>query len=470
MRGRRCPCGRLPRSCARARCRSRRDASNHRGELVVATLSIDAQRSLRERYNHACETRLRVRGLSIIPETFLTTIPTMEGTHSSVTPTWKMASSLTPDVSPARPSRVHLPALDGVRAIAILMVIVYHALNGLPAATGPQNVFLNVVQQGWVGVDLFFVLSGFLITGILMDVRRPEHALRRFYARRLLRIVPVYVAFLLFSMWIAPIIGTMHPEEVAQLKSSQLWYWSYSFNLMVALHTWQATSFPLAHLWSLSVEEQFYLLWPLAALLMSPVTLRRTAVGCIIAAELFRLAFILGGAGGQVNFVMLPCRMDSLAAGAFLACAYRDPALWSRVLRARAWVAIAAVVPVLAIALYRHKFSSQAPLEQLFGFPAIIALASVIVATSVGGVAWLSTAAMRFIAKISYGMYIWHLVIMRLIVHVQRIPDPASPQLWWVFYIVRASGTVCGAILLALLSWYVIEQPFLRLKRFVPAD
>jgi peptidoglycan/LPS O-acetylase OafA/YrhL len=162
--------------------------------------------------------------------------------------------------------------------------------------------------------------------------------------------------------------------------------------------------------------------------------------------------------------------MDSLAAGAFLACAYRDPALWSRVLRARAWVAIAAVVPVIAIALYRHKFSSQAPLEQLFGFPAIIALASVIVATSVGGVAWLSTAAMRFIAKISYGMYIWHLVIMRLIVHVQRIPDAASPQLWWVFYIVRASGTVCGAILLALISWYAIEQPFLRLKRFVPAD
>jgi peptidoglycan/LPS O-acetylase OafA/YrhL len=399
----------------------------------------------------------------------VTTIPTMEGTPLSAPPNWKVAPSHTREIPPDKPSSAHLPALDGVRAIAILMVIVYHALNGLPAATAPQNVFLNVVEQGWVGVDLFFVLSGFLITGILMDARSPVHVLRRFYARRVLRIVPVYVAFLLFSMWIAPILGTMHPEEVAQLRDSQLWYWTYSFNLMVALHTWQATSFPLAHLWSLSVEEQFYLLWPLAALLMSPLTLRRAALGCIVAAELFRLAFILGGAGGQVNFVMLPCRMDSLAAGAFLACAYRDPALWRRVLGARRWLAIAAVVPLVAIALYRHKFSSQAPLEQLFGFPAIIALASVLVATAIGGVAWLSTGAMRFVAKISYGMYIWHLVIMRMIVHVQRVPDPASPQLWWVFYVVRASGTVCGAILLALISWHVIERPFLRLKRFVPA-
>ena len=138
-------------------------------------------------------------------------------------------------------------------------------------------------------------------------------------------------------------------------------------------------------------------------------------------------------------------------------------------LRARRWLAVAAIVPLIAIALYRHKFSSQAPLEQLFGFPAIIALASVLVATAIGGVAWLSTRAMRFVARISYGMYIWHLVIMRMIVHVQRVPDPASPQLWWIFYIVRASGTVCGAILLALVSWYAIEQPFLRLKRFVPA-
>ena len=372
------------------------------------------------------------------------------------------------DLPPQKPSTRHLPALDGVRAIAILTVIVYHALNGLPGATLSQNAFLKVAQQGWVGVDLFFVLSGFLITGILMDVESPVHALRRFYARRVLRIVPVYVAFLLFSLWIAPIIGTMHPQEVAQLRQEQLWYWTYSFNFLIAFHTWQATSFPLAHLWSLSVEEQFYLLWPFAALLLTPATLKRTALGCIVAAELCRVLFIALGAGGEVNFVMLPCRMDSLAAGAFLACAYRDPALWKRVLRSRWPVTMVAIAPLVAIALYRGKFSSQAPLEQLFGFPAIIVLASVVVASAVEGGRWLSGSALGLIGKISYGMYVWHLVVMRMIVHVQLSPDLASPQMWWVFYLVRAVGTVGGAIVVALISWHVIEQPFLGLKRFVP--
>src|SRR5665213_843973 len=86
---------------------------------------------------------------------------------------------------------------------------------------------------------------------------------------------------------------------------------------------------PTSHLWSLAVEEQFYLLWPLAALLMSPVSLRRTALACIAAAELCRLAFVLHGTDGQINYVLLPTRMDTLAAGAFLACAFRDPALGS---------------------------------------------------------------------------------------------------------------------------------------------
>ena len=393
----------------------------------------------------------------------------MEGAYSSLTPNLGVTSSLSPGPSQPKPLRVHLPALDGVRAIAILMVIVYHALNGLPAATGSQNVFLNVVQQGWVGVDLFFVLSGFLITGILMDVRDPVHALRRFYARRMLRIVPVYVAFLLFSMWIAPIIGTMHPEEVAQLKGSQLWYWSYSFNLMVALHTWQATSFPLAHLWSLSVEEQFYLLWPLAALLMTPLTLRRTALGCIVAAELFRLAFILGGAGGQVNFVMLPCRMDSLAAGAFLACAYRDPALWSRCcapecgsrsLRLCRWSPSRSTVTSSAA---RPRSNSSSDFRRSSRWRA-------------------SSLPPRSAA--SHGCRPRRCdSSRRSATGCTSAPcDHAPDRARAAHSGPRVAAAVVGLLsrqgerngvwrhLLALLSWYAIEQPFLRLKRFVPAD
>ena len=293
---------------------------------------------------------------------------------------------------------MHLPALDGVRAIAILMVVVYHSLNGMAGITWSQKLLLRVTNQGWLGVDLFFVLSGFLITGILIDARTSKHALRSFYTRRVLRIAPVYVVFLLFSLWLASIVGTMSGAEGEQLRRTQLWFWTYTVNLLIALRSWSATSSPTAHLWSLSVE-QFYLLWPAAVLLMSSVALRRTAIVCIIAAEICRLVLILSYAGGQVNVVMLPCRMDSLAAGPLLASAYRDPHLWSRVMAARKWLLLAAIAALLAIVVYRNGFDNQRPLEQLIGFPAIAALGSVIIATAASGSAWLSSHPLRLVAK-----------------------------------------------------------------------
>jgi len=365
---------------------------------------------------------------------------------------------------------VHLPALDGVRAIAILMVIVYHSLNGLPGMSWAQNVVVRLASLGWAGVDLFFVLSGFLITGILMDARGSAHSLRNFYARRVLRIVPVYVAFLLFSLWVAGPLGTSSAEDVTQLHQTQLWYWTYSQNILVALHNWSAATLPTSHLWSLAVEEQFYLLWPLAALLMSPTSLRRTALTCIAVAELCRLATVLHGADGQVNYVLLPTRMDTLAAGAFLACAYREPTLWARVLRARQGLALVALVLLLGNVLYRHTIDNQAPVEQLIVFPALVALGTVTVASAANGSAWLSSSPLRFIARISYGMYVWHVVVRRLLVTMVNVPPTSSPNAWWVFYMVLAVGTVCGTIVLALISWYVIEQPFLRLKRFVTSS
>ena len=371
--------------------------------------------------------------------------------------------------TPPAPSKVHLPALDGVRAIAILMVIVYHSLNGLPGMTFAQNVLMRLTSQGWLGVDLFFILSGFLITGILMDARESPHALRNFYARRVLRIVPVYALFVMFSLWLAGPLGTSSANEVVQLHQTQAWYWTYSLNILIALRNWSAITFPTGHLWSLAVEEQFYLLWPLAVLLMSPLMLRRTALGCIVGAELCRLAFVLAGADGQVNFVLLPTRMDTLAAGAFLACAYRDKALWSRVLRARQSLSLLALVLVLATILYRHTIDNQESFEQLVFFPAAVALGFVIVASAAAGNAWLSNRTLGFIAKISYGMYVWHLVVMRLILTKVSAPETGAPQAWWAFYAVMAGGTIAGTLLAATLSWHLVERPFLALKRFVPS-
>ena len=395
--------------------------------------------------------------------------PLVQASESVYEPTWSGESTSPPSAPTPAPSKVHLPGLDGVRAIAILMVIVYHSLNGLPGMTRAQRLFLDLTGAGWVGVDLFFVLSGFLITGILMDSRNASHILRNFYVRRSLRIVPVYVAFLLFSLWIAAPLGTSSAEEVAQLHRTQVWFWTYTQNVLVALHSWDATSFPMAHLWSLAVEEQFYLVWPIAVLLLSPASLRRGAVVCILAAEFFRLALIQRGADGTVVFVMLPTRMDSLAAGAFLACAYRDPVLWSQVLRARKYLATVAALCLVALLFFFHTIDKLAPLAQLVAFPAFVGLGAVVVASAASGCAWLSGRTLRFIGKISYGMYVWHLVVMRLILTQVSVPETTAPQAWWMFYAIMVVGTVCGTVVVALISWHVIERPFLQLKRFVPS-
>jgi peptidoglycan/LPS O-acetylase OafA/YrhL len=348
------------------------------------------------------------------------------------------------------------------------MVVVCHSLNDLPGMTRTQNMFVRLSSQGWAGVDLFFVLSGFLITGILMDARDSAHPLRNFYARRVLRIVPVYVVFLCFSLWFATAIGTSSVDDAARLHATQLWYWCYSQNILIALHNWSASTFPTAHLWSLAVEEQFYLLWPLVVLLISPIALRRTTLGCIVAAEVCRIAFILSGADGQVNYVLLPTRMDTLAAGAFLACAYREPALWGRVLRARQGMTLLALVMLLCTVMVRHTIDNQASLEQVIVFPALVVLGVVIVASAAAGSPWMANGVLRFIAKISYGMYVWHLVVRQLLLTWVNVPASTSPSAWWIFYGLLAGGTIIGTVLVSLISWHAIEQPFLKLKRFVP--
>jgi peptidoglycan/LPS O-acetylase OafA/YrhL len=400
----------------------------------------------------------------------VTTISEVERTSFSapVAPRARQPGIGDPVDPPHKPSKQHLPALDGVRAIAILMVIACHSALGPAGTTWAESATLRVAGLGWAGVDLFFVLSGFLITGILMDARESPRALRNFYARRVLRIVPVYIAFVLFSIWLAPIVGSSNAAESALLQRTQLWYWTYSQNILIALHDWSASGYPTQHLWSLAVEEQFYLVWPLAALFMSPATLRRTAVACIAAAEICRIAFLFHSTYGPANYVLLPTRMDTLAAGALLACVYRDPESWKRMLRSRKALTLAALVLLLINLVCRHTIDNQAALEQAIVYPALVAIGAVMVASAAAGSVWMSSAALRFIARISYGMYVWHLVVRRLILAHVSLPDAGSPHGWWLYYGVVAGGTLGGTIVLALVSWYAIEQPILKLKRFVP--
>jgi peptidoglycan/LPS O-acetylase OafA/YrhL len=369
-------------------------------------------------------------------------------------------------MSDARTS--HVPGLDGLRGFAILAVILAHVFERVPPGQGVDAAITGIGKTGRVGVDLFFVLSGFLITGILLDQRGHAGYFRIFYARRVLRIVPVYVVFLLFSMWIAPLVGVTTPAIAQLLRSTQGWYWTYQSNVWDISHPFQPDGIP-AHLWSLAVEEQFYLLWPVAVALIAPRTLPRVALACVVAAELCRIAVLASGAGPRVNYHLLPTRMDTLAIGAFLACAVRDPDLTRALARWRIG-AIAGAIALLGASLILHRSGGEPlPVTQLFAFPAITLVCGVLVLMVVQSPTLLTSRSLRFFGRYSYGMYIWHLLALHVLLERTRVLTPYRLQGSYLTYYIQAVAVTLGvSVLVALVSWHLIEQPFLRLKRYVP--
>ena len=163
-------------------------------------------------------------------------------------------------------SRQHLPVLDGLRTLAILLVMLFHFFQARPLPAAPViRELTKLTALGQTGVDLFFVLSGFLITGILLDARGKQNALKVFYFRRVLRIFPLYYAYLIVAFLVLP---AFHAASHVTY-SNQWWFWFYCQNIQATF----AASFPTTgpgHFWSLAVEEHFYLIWPFIVLRLSP--------------------------------------------------------------------------------------------------------------------------------------------------------------------------------------------------------
>ena len=206
-------------------------------------------------------------------------------------------------LSEARPSatdpffsgRKHFPELDGLRGLAILLVLATHYVMVAPTANFLERGLKSICNHGWAGVDLFFVLSGFLITGILYDCKGQENYFKNFYVRRFLRIFPLYYGFLtvlLLGMLAAKIAFSQAGggPHLTNLWDVQPYLWTYTFNLACAFGHGSAH---LGQLWSLSVEEQFYLVWPLVIFVCPRKAAVRVCVALIFAALLLRLALTL---------------------------------------------------------------------------------------------------------------------------------------------------------------------------------
>ena len=376
-----------------------------------------------------------------------------------------------PDARSATALPAHLPTLDGVRAIAIVGVLLYHATLGLRAEGAAGSALLTLAGAGWMGVDLFFVLSGFLITGILLETKGSDGYYRTFAVRRALRILPVYYAALLLLLLGSLLLRGALAAEGAALREAQGWYWLHAANLLVARHGFTPLMHT-GHFWSLAVEEQFYLAWPLVVALCSVDRLRRACVALIVGALAVRIALVwhAGESFVESAYVLPIARLDALALGAWLAVVARAPggleAAWPRV----------RALGLLGVALLAAHWALTGTLQwgpwpmQTLGYTAA-ALASVaVVAAAARATGWLRTVLasgpLRYVGRRSYALYVVHFPLIWIASHAglsRRAAgrfvgsEPAGAVLWTLLL-------VAASVLLAEASWRAIERPCLALK------
>lgn len=372
----------------------------------------------------------------------------------------------------------HLPALDGLRGVAVLIVMVLHFTMIEPS--GPvESLFKGVVSAGWAGVDLFFVLSGFLITGILCDAKSKHGYFRTFYIRRSLRIFPLYFGFLFLLFVIVPLLMPTHAEPERAVE--RLMLWGYLGNFAFASVGWEGMPAHTTHLWSLAVEEQFYLIWPLVVWWASRRQLIRICICAIILAWVTRAVLYLIAADGIAGYALLPARMDALAVGGLIAVLYREGKA-AALFRAAGPAAIAGCMVVLSVAAYRWSEGLGTTLNaldirvQLLAYPAFAVVFAALLIRAVSsppsGVlqTLLTSAPLLAFGRFSYALYLIH-VPLRDVLRNRIAGQSGLPRLMGTQLPAQAA-VIAGGILLsfviALASWHLFEKRVLALKeRFV---
>jgi peptidoglycan/LPS O-acetylase OafA/YrhL len=365
------------------------------------------------------------------------------------------------------------PALDGLRGIAIILVLLHH-FTVLTPATAFDATLMQLPILGWSGVDLFFVLSGFLITGILVDARGSDRYFASFYARRTLRIFPLYYLVVFLSLVVLPLApfwydllaGPGAPRE-------QLPYWLYLTNFAVAARD-RFLHGVLDIAWSLAIEEQFYLLWPAIVWLCPPRLLGGLCLAVMIAAPVARSAALARGFEPLDIYVLPFFRADALATGACLAWATRRYRLDVAAVVAP-WVA-AVTATVVALACWLDGESWWwGPAMQRAGYSALAITSGAMLLTAISRprAHWwprlLNAGWLRAFGKYSYCLYLIHLPVMRTVREFVWAPDQfATLGTPWLGQLLFYALATAPAFAIAWLSWRFFEAPILRLKEKFP--
>lgn len=367
-----------------------------------------------------------------------------------------------------------IPSLDGVRGIAILLVLLRHSIFAMesaiggPRATGFSSWFLAAGQLTWSGVDLFFVLSGFLIGGILLDARNSPRYFQTFYFRRFYRILPLYfvvVAIFLFQHlpWFALIAkpGRFQPLEIP--------WWAYATftqNFWMAyLGTFGLNSAGLT--WSLAIEEQFYLTIPWIIRKVHLRFLSTVLVAVVVGAPLVRLALraLFGDHGGIACYVLTPARADGLSLGVLCALLVRRERVWDWLVGRKSSLGLAFGILFCGIAFMtwrRYDAFSDAMTSWGYSWLALFYAAFLLLAVvDTGGLLErsLRNPVLMKLGTLAYCLYLIHISVMQSVRHPLNSWLRGSPHIAWILGGIIGAG---ASVMLASLSWKYFEKPLLK--------
>ncbi|HNO85853.1 MAG TPA: acyltransferase [Anaerolineales bacterium] len=365
--------------------------------------------------------------------------------------------------------------LDGLRGIAILLVIAHHVLKRADYFTA--NGFLHFITRlslvGWMGVDIFFVLSGFLITSILLKTREEKNYYKNFYARRVLRIFPLYytaLALFLIAVKFVPAVAETADSFIPYLPTFLLYQqnWLYLFAI-----------YPSAYLsvtWSLAIEEQFYLIWPAIVRIVNKHTLTWISAGIVILSLLIRTAAILLSPDSEqlpvVFFYNTFTRFEGLALGALTAIFFVTPTNWQETAKRFALpVSIITMILFLYLAFISspagpHPLYRNIPLGTIgYTLLAFSSAAMIVFLTSGTETSlirkFFANGGLVFFGKYSYSMYLFHMPVALTLLDIMVKAKVRG----WEYYAAYSLLTVAITTVLALLTWNILEDPLLKLKR-----
>lgn len=359
-------------------------------------------------------------------------------------------------MNPNNANRQYYPALDGLRGVAILLVIVYHNFG-----------FINYFFFGWLGVDLFFVLSGFLITDILLKSLNKPNYLRNFYMRRVLRIFPVYFLSLIIFLLVLPYISNL-PVSLSYYTDNQFWLWTYTQNW---LYIFKPSENPdvLHHLWSLAVEEQFYLLWPIAILIIKKPKFLLILIATVLLAVIAIRFIIWTYAFKDISYYNLYTfsRIDGICIGCMIALLQK---INVNFLKTTTWIIVLSLSGMNFLFYFFNKDNQfNFPYLAIIGYTTFAVIFGLLVNEAVIKETKIinfifGLAVFRFFGRISYGLYVFHWPIYIFLNPFFK--NWSADKIYFVRPEIASSIiTLTIAIFLSFISQQYFESIFIRLKK-----